>query len=61
MTAEDARELLEAGEFGVGSMGPKVEAAVRFVEQGAGRSAIGDLDSAVAVLSGESGTSIVSA
>jgi carbamate kinase len=61
MTAEDARELLEAGEFGVGSMGPKVEAAVRFVEQGGGRSAIGDLDSAVAVLSGESGTNIVSA
>jgi carbamate kinase len=61
MTAEDARELLEAGEFGAGSMGPKVEAAVRFVEQGGGRSAIGDLDSAVAVLSGESGTNIVSA
>jgi len=61
MTAEDARELLEAGEFGAGSMGPKVEAAVRFVEKGGGRSAIGDLDSAVAVLSGESGTNIVSA
>ena len=61
MTAEEARELLEAGEFGAGSMGPKVEAAVRFVEQGGGRSAIGDLDSAVAVLSGVSGTNIVSA
>ena len=61
MTAEEARDLLEAGEFGAGSMGPKVEAAVRFVEQGGGRSAIGDLDSAVAVLSGESGTSIASA
>jgi carbamate kinase len=60
MTAEEARELLEAGEFGAGSMGPKVEAAVRFIEQGGGCSAIGDLDSAVAVLSGESGTSIVS-
>ena len=31
-------------------MGPKVEAAVRFVEQGGARSAIGDLDAAVAVL-----------
>jgi carbamate kinase len=60
MTASEAREMLEAGEFGAGSMGPKVEAAVRFVEHVGGRSAIGDLDAAVAALSGESGTSIVS-
>jgi carbamate kinase len=60
MTATEARELLEAGEFGAGSMGPKVEAAVRFVEQGGGRAAIGDLDSAVAVLAEKSGTTIVS-
>jgi carbamate kinase len=59
MTAKEARELLAAGEFGAGSMGPKVEAAVRFVEQGGARSAIGDLDAAVAVLAGETGTSIV--
>ena len=59
MTAEEARGLLEAGEFGAGSMGPKVEAAVRFVEQGGGRAAIGDLDGAGAVLDGTSGTSIV--
>jgi carbamate kinase len=60
MTAAEARELLEAGEFGAGSMGPKVEAAVRFVEQGGRRAAIGDLDSAVAVLAEKSGTTIVS-
>jgi carbamate kinase len=60
ITAAEARELLEAGEFGAGSMGPKVEAAVRFVEQGSGRAAIGDLDSAVAVLAEKSGTTIVS-
>jgi carbamate kinase len=59
MTAKEARTMLEAGEFGAGSMGPKVEAAVRFVEQGGERSVIGDLDAAVAVLAGESGTSIV--
>jgi carbamate kinase len=59
MTAKEARTMLEAGEFGAGSMGPKVEAAVRFVEQGGARSVIGDLDAAVAVLAGESGTSIV--
>jgi carbamate kinase len=59
MTAFEARELLEAGEFGAGSMGPKVEAAVRFVEHGGSRAAIGDLDAAISVLNGTAGTSIV--
>ena len=59
MTAAQARELLGAGELAAGSMGPKVEAAARFVEQGGSRAAIGDLESAVAVLLGEAGTSIV--
>jgi carbamate kinase len=59
MTAAEARELLEAGEFGAGSMGPKVEAAVRFVEHGGSRAAIGDLDAAVSVLNGAAGTSVV--
>jgi carbamate kinase len=59
MTPSEARGLLEAKEFGAGSMGPKVEAAVRFVEQGGRRASIGALDAAVAVLSGDLGTSIV--
>jgi carbamate kinase len=59
ISAPEARELLDGGEFPAGSMGPKVEAAVRFVEQGGSRAAIGDLESAVAVLRGEAGTSIV--
>jgi len=59
MTAGQARELLAAGEFGAGSMGPKVEAAARFVEQGGSRAAIGDLESAIAILLGEAGTSVV--
>ena len=59
MTPSEARRLLEADEFGAGSMGPKVEAAVRFVERGGRRAAIGALDAAVAVLSGDAGTSIV--
>lgn len=59
MTAAEARELLVAGEFGPGSMGPKIEAAVRFVEQGGSRAAIGGLEAAVAVLRGETGTSVL--
>jgi carbamate kinase len=39
LTVSDARELHAAGEFPAGSMGPKVESAVRFVGDG-GRAAI---------------------
>jgi carbamate kinase len=59
MTVAEARELLELGEFGAGSMGPKVRAAVGFVEGGGARAVIGDLDQAVAALAGEAGTTIV--
>ncbi len=59
LTVAEARELIQAGEFGAGSMGPKVEAAVAFVEGGGERAAIGDLDEAVAVLEGVAGTTLV--
>jgi carbamate kinase len=59
MSVAEARELAQAGEFGAGSMGPKIEAAARFVERGGARAAIGDLDDAVAVLAGTAGTAIV--
>ena len=39
-----------------GSMGPKVEAACRFVELTGGMAAIGSLDDAAAILDGKSGT-----
>ena len=61
VTALQARALLEAGEFGAGSMGPKVEAAVRFVEGGGRRAVIGDLEDAPAALDGTTGTTIVGA
>ncbi len=59
LTTSRARRLLDDGEFGAGSMGPKVRAAVGFVEQGGARAVIGDLDDAVAVLAGSAGTSLV--
>ncbi len=61
LTAAEARELHDAGEFGAGSMGPKIDAAVRFVENGGSRAVIGDLDDAVEALEGSAGTSIVPA
>lgn len=47
--------------FAAGSMGPKVEAACRFVEATGGTAAIGSLAEAEAVVRGESGTRIVPA
>jgi carbamate kinase len=40
-------------------MGPKVRAAVDFLEAGGERALIGDLDEAPAVLRGEAGTAII--
>jgi carbamate kinase len=45
--------------FAAGSMGPKVEAACRFVEATGRRAAIGSLEQAVAISLGGAGTSIV--
>ena len=47
--------LLSKGEFGAGSMGPKVEAAVGFVRPEARRSVIADLVDASAALAGRRG------
>ncbi len=47
------------GQFPAGSMGPKVEAAIRFIEQGGKRVIIGSLDAPMAALAGESGTHVV--
>jgi carbamate kinase len=45
--------------FAAGSMGPKVDAACRFVERTGGCSAIGSLDDAVAIVTGDRGTCVV--
>jgi carbamate kinase len=47
------------GQFPAGSMGPKVEAAIRFIEGGGRRAIITSLDKAVPALRGETGTHIV--
>jgi carbamate kinase len=60
MTVAEAKALLKKGEFGSGSMGPKVEAALGFVQAGGSRAVIADLPDAMAALRGEQGTEIVS-
>jgi carbamate kinase len=49
---------LRARAFPAGSMGPKVEAASRFVEATGRTAAIGRLDAAEALLAGETGTTV---
>lgn len=55
----DAKKYLAQGQFGAGSMGPKVEAAIRFAESNPGRVAvIGALEKAPEIMAGTSGTRI---
>ena len=59
MTVEEAREYQQEGHFPPGSMGPKVEAAIRFASSAPGRQAvIVSLEKAHLAFSGESGTVI---
>jgi len=59
LTLSEARRYLAEGQFPAGSMGPKVEAAVRFLERGGKRAIIGHLNEALPALRGETGTHIV--
>ena len=59
LPVSEAKELLAAGEFGAGSMGPKVQAAVNFLEAGGARAVIAELDAATDALAGAAGTELV--
>jgi carbamate kinase len=58
LTVAEARTLLEAGELGSGSMGPKVRAAIDFSSGGGRRTIIADLADGPAALEGRGGTVI---
>jgi carbamate kinase len=59
VSASEMRGYLAAGQFPEGSMGPKVDAALRFLDQGGKRVIITSLEKAVPALRGETGTHIV--
>jgi carbamate kinase len=59
LSVAEARRLLAAGEFPPGSMGPKVEAAVQFVEGGGQMAVITSLDRLADAAAGTAGTMIV--
>ena len=58
ITAADLRALQAQGHFGAGSMGPKVEAALRFVEATGGTATIAALDDIVEAVHGRIGTRV---
>ena len=59
VTAGEMKRYYEEGHFKKGSMGPKVLAAIRFVEWGGERAIIAALDRAVEALEGKTGTQVV--
>jgi len=59
VTPEIMRGFQAAGHFAEGSMGPKVEAALRFVEGGGTRAVIAELGDATRAVAGECGTQIL--
>jgi len=59
LTISEARRYLDAGEFPPGSMGPKIEAAIRFLENGGERAIIASLMQAYEALEGRAGTAII--
>ena len=58
VAAVDLRRYLRAGEFGSGSMGPKVEAVLDFVAHGGREAVITDLGSLSLALRGAAGTRV---
>ena len=59
MSAQEARAMIAAGALGTGSMRPKVEAALEFVDTGGARATIAALRDGPAAMRGEAGTTIV--
>jgi carbamate kinase len=58
MSLAEARRHLAAGEFGAGSMAPKIEAAIRFLERRDGRAVITCPEEIESAVEGRAGTRI---
>jgi len=59
ITVVEAKKYLQEGQFAKGSMGPKMLAAIRFIEWGGKRAIITSLDKAYDAIEGKTGTEIV--
>ncbi len=59
LTVSEAKRHLKDGQFPPGSMGPKIRAAIEFIENGGRRAIIASHDNLVEAMRGEAGTRIV--
>lgn len=59
MTISEAKKYLAEGQFPAGSMGPKVQAAIMYMEKGGKNVIITETDKIIPALKGETGTRIV--
>ena len=59
MKVEEMKRYYEEGHFPPGSMGPKVLAAIRFIEEGGREAVIAELSQLIEALEGGAGTHIV--
>ncbi len=59
VSLREIKNLYADGQFPQGSMGPKIQAAIRFLEGGGQRVIIGHLEEAMEALKGRAGTHIV--
>jgi carbamate kinase len=60
LTSKQATRFLAQGHFPPGSMGPKIEAAVQFVQKTGKRAVITSIDNIESAVKGKSGTEIIS-
>jgi carbamate kinase len=59
LNVADARRFLSEGQFPKGSMGPKIEAAVQFIEEGGKKAIITSVERMSEAIAGKTGTEIV--
>ncbi len=59
ITVEEAEKYLQEGHFLMGSMGPKIQAAIRFAKWSKREAIISSLDKALDAIEGKTGTHIV--
>ena len=58
MSIIEAKRFLREGHFAAGSMAPKVEAAIEFVEAGGEKAVISSLEMGRKALEGKAGTTV---
>jgi len=59
MTVSEARQYLAEGQFGKGSMEPKIQAVIQYIENGGKRALITNPENMLRALAGQTGTQIV--